>query len=166
MASHGLLQLDYRHLDTVEAHARLGEAVWEQVHKILDYKIEAVKLAGVAESIRNARHIEAAVTARIQDGGIEPVIQQALQIYMQSLRAWARGARLDGYRHERLQDARVDGKPITGGELAMILQTELMGCQTGMVRDQDGAIWLWHTEEDVDKTPDGRFDAIRTFACR
>ena len=166
MASHGLLQLDYRHLDTVEAHARLGEAVWEQVYKILDHKIAAAKQAGVTEFTRKARHIEAGLAARIRDTSIDPVIRQALDAYMGALGAWTRGARLDAYRHDRLQGAVVDGKPISGGELAMILQTEQMGCQTGMVRDQDSTIWLWHTEEDVDKTPGGRFDAIRTFSFR
>jgi len=166
MATHGISQLDYRHLDTTEAHGKLGEAVWEQVHKILDFKIETVKLAGVAEFTRKARRIQAAVAARIQDTGIDPAIRQALQAYMGALGAWAQGARLDTYRHDRLQGAAVDGQPISGRELAMILQTEQMGCQTGMVRDEDGAIWLWHTEEDVDKTPGGRFDAIRTFAFR
>lgn len=166
MTANSILQLDYRHLDTAEAHGKLGEAVWEQVHKILDYKIKVVKLAGVVDFTRKARRIQAAVAARIQDAGIDPAIRQALQAYIHALGAWAKGAHLDTYRHELLQGAMVDGEPIAGHELAMILQTEQMGCQTGMVRDQDGAIWLWHTEEDVDKTPDGRFDSIRTFAFR
>jgi hypothetical protein len=166
MAVERILQLDYQHLDTAAAHDKLGEAVWKQVHKILDHKIEAVKLEGLCEFVREARQIERALEARIQDQEIHPAIQEALQRYMDSLDAWARGAKLDEYQQAYLRGEAVDGQPIRGRELAMILQTEQMGCQTGMIRDQDGAVWLWHTEEDVDKMPGGRFDALRVFSFR
>ncbi|MCZ6678911.1 MAG: hypothetical protein O7E52_16890 [Candidatus Poribacteria bacterium] len=54
----------------------------------------------------------------------------------------------------------VDNEPISTGDLALLLQNDNSGCQTGVYREADGSVILWHTEEDFDK--DGsRFDKLR-----
>jgi hypothetical protein len=166
MPDHEITRLDFHHLDTVAAHEKLGVAVRKQVHKILDQKIAAVKLDGLVEFVRKARLIASAIETRIDAPNLHPSIRKALSTYRDSLHAWASGAKLDEYSHEFLQGEKIDGSPVSGFELAMILQTEQMGCQTGIIRDEDQAIWLWHAEEDVDKFPAGRFDAIRIFSFR
>jgi hypothetical protein len=166
MTDRNIAHLDFRHLDTVLAHEKLGVAVWKQVHKILDQKIAAVKLDGLAKGVCKARLIASAIDSRINAPNLHPSVQKALRTYRDSLHAWASGAKLDEYSHEFLKGDKIDGAPVSGFELAMILQTEQMGCQTGIIRDDDQAIWLWHTEEDVEKSPGWRFDAIRIFSFR
>ena len=90
-------------------------------------------------------------------------IQKALIAYQDALHAWATGAKLDEYNHELFDGKKIDGLPISGQELAL-LQTEQLGCQTGIIRDEDKAIWLWHAEEDVEPERGTRFDQTRIFS--
>ncbi len=46
-------------------------------------------------------------------------------------------------------------------DLALILQKERSGCQTGVYRLPNGSVVLWHTEEDVEAEPGCRFDRLR-----
>jgi hypothetical protein len=44
--------------------------------------------------------------------------------------------------------------------LALFLQNDNLGCQTGVYRENEGAVILWHTEEDVQEG-ESRFDKPR-----
>jgi hypothetical protein len=52
-------------------------------------------------------------------------------------------------------------EPLGQIDLAMFLQNDCTGCQTGMYRAQDGSVVLWHTEEDVEDEPGSGFDLLR-----
>lgn len=157
-------RLDYRSLDTVAAHRGLGRTVQGQVHKILHYKITSMEMGEVDRIVQQARRVEAALESKMQDTALNPGIRRALRCYRDSLAAWVDGAELDPFCRELLPGKVINGSQVSGTDLALILQAEQMGCQTGMIRDQDESIWLWHTEEDVDRMPGGRFDTLRIFS--
>ncbi len=50
--------------------------------------------------------------------------------------------------------------------LFLALQEDEVGCQTGVYRERDGSVILWHTEEDYEQTPGERFDQLRLFSFR
>jgi hypothetical protein len=55
----------------------------------------------------------------------------------------------------------IDGTAITPFDLALVLQDEYSGCQTGAYRDDDGSVIFWHTEEAHENEPAQRFDRFR-----
>jgi hypothetical protein len=57
-------------------------------------------------------------------------------------------------------------EPVNAIDLATFLQEDEVGCQTGAYREKDGAVILWHTEEDTEQTPRERFDKLRLFSFR
>jgi hypothetical protein len=59
----------------------------------------------------------------------------------------------------------VDGLPVLAGDLALFLQNDNLGCQTGVYREREGAVLLWHTEEDVQEAG-SRFDKPRIATFR
>jgi hypothetical protein len=65
---------------------------------------------------------------------------------------------LENFQHRLLSEAR---QPVSAVELALFLQNDNVGCQTGVYRDKAGAVILWHTEEDVEVEPGSRFDKLR-----
>jgi hypothetical protein len=48
----------------------------------------------------------------------------------------------------------------------MVLQNESNGCQTGVFREDESTVFLWHTEEDRTYPGFGRFDKLRLASFR
>jgi hypothetical protein len=153
------LYLDYRALSLVDAHRRLGEHVRTQLHHIVRRKFQEFTPETLNERIRLARHCQAAIRWKLEQPG-QQAWRAALAEYRLCLAAWAQGAELAGLGAESLPELRVDGQPVSGDDLAYMLQDDDVGCQTGLWRAADGGVFLWHSEED--REPLGaRFDRLR-----
>lgn len=158
-----LAVLDCSGMDTVEAHRRLGEAARAQIHKFLAHRLNDQE--GPAHKIRRARSARIALGARLGDPRVDEPVRAAIGQYQACLSAWAAGARLAEFQHALLP-GQVDDLPVHADDLALILQEDQIGCQTGIFRAGDGAAILWHSEEDPEAEPGLRFDRLRLFLFR
>lgn len=153
-------------LDTVAAHRLLGQDARAQIHKILAKRLNDQGSAErVAGQIRQARRYQAALKARLQIPHLDEVVKVAIGEYTTCLAAWAEGAQLADFQHSFLE-SKVDNLPVTAANLAMLLQEDETGCQTGVYRERDGSVIMWHVEEDDEKSPGQRFDKLRLFSFR
>jgi hypothetical protein len=154
--------LDYRALDLVDAHRRLGEQVRAQVHHILRRKIGELTPEALALQVRLARYCGGAIRRKLEQSG-EEARRAALEEYVTCLAAWGQGAELAAFDVDGLREVRVDGLPVSDADLAYMLQDDDVGCQTGLWRAADGTVFLLHTEEDREP-PGARFDRLRLLA--
>ena len=163
----GMLHLRLDAGDWVASHRRLGESVQGQVHKILKARLDGLTTDQFGAAIRAARRCRAALEKRIRSPHLTHPIRWTLEEYLCCLSAWSDGVQLGEVQHPRLRGSPVDGQPVTPQELALLLQDDHRGCQTGILREQDGSVTLWHTEEDVEERPGSRFDGLRLASfCR
>jgi hypothetical protein len=148
--------LDYRGLDIVEAHRKLGEEVSAQATKLLEEKILGLGSIALKEEIKFAKQI----LQNLQDKSISPkidnLIRNRIKEYLMCLSSWARGAQFERAIKRWELDIRVLPE-----ELAILLQNDNTGCQTGVFRKENGSVVLWHTEEDDRTTLGERFDKLR-----
>jgi hypothetical protein len=149
--------LKFHTADLALVHRRIGELVRGQVHKILASRVGRLSPQQVSVELESVRQAHSVILAKIASHAIPPGIRRALAEYVECLAAWSQGARLDEL-GERWNSPR--GRP-AGLDLALLLQKERVGCQTGAYRLTDGSAILWHTEEDVEPEPGGRFDRLR-----
>ncbi len=150
--------LDLTNLEIVDAHLALGKDVKPAVHKRLNFLIDRIGESQVFDEIEKVRNIRKTVEDRSKG---QDFISLAIRSYLECCKAWAVGTDLENFHHSKL--AKI--KDISSIDLAIFLQLELTGCQTGMYRQEDGSIILWHTEEDVDEKSQ-RFDKLRVAAFR
>ena len=161
-----IIPLDCTHVDTINAHRALGQDACAQIHKILAKRLDELGSAEqVAAPIRQARRYQAALKARLQILHLDKIVKMAISEYMACLSAWAEGAQLADFRHALLTPE-VDNLSVSATDLAMFLQEDETDCQTGVYREQDGSVILWHVEEDDEKIPGKRFDKLRLFSFR
>jgi hypothetical protein len=153
--------LDCTSLDLVSAHQRLGEDARSQVHKILARRLEMMDREDYNRRITQAAHQSSWIEAACGSPGFVPLVRSALQDYLDCLGAWAKGADLAAFSHPAL-----GGSLPNPLQLALLLQHDSYGCQTGLYRQADGGVVLWHTEEDVEPEPGSHFDHQRIFAFR
>ncbi len=154
--------LDYRALSAVDAHRRLGEEVRAQVHHILARKFRELAPEALAGQVCLARYCRGALHRKMEQAGDE-IRRAALEEYLACLAAWTQGAALADFDAQGLREMRVQGLPLSGDDLAYLLQNDDAGCQTGLWRAADGTVFFWHTEED--REPLGaRFDRLRLMA--
>jgi hypothetical protein len=132
--------------DMPEAHKKLGEMVGEQVRSTIKRKLEPLSKEEFANQIRFTRLCRKLTEEKLNDPTIDEKIKKGLKEYFDSLKAWSEGARLSLI--ERIGP--VDQQPVSGEELAIWLQNDNLGCQTGMLREKDGSVIVWHTEEEGD----------------
>ena len=129
-----------------EAHRRLGEMVGQEVQSIIGRKLESLSEEEFADQIRFTRSCRQLIEKKLNEPTIDEKIKDGLKEYFDSLKAWAEGAKLSSI--EGLGS--VDQQPVSGEELAFWLQNDNLGCQTGMLREKDGSVIVWHTEEEGD----------------
>jgi hypothetical protein len=155
---------DCTHVDTISAHHLLGQDARVQIHKILKKRMDEQGSAKkTATQIRRARRYQLALDAKLQIPQLDETVKTAIAAYNASLSSWAEGAQLGDFSHPFLP-AEVDGSPVRAEHLAMFMQEDETGCQTGVYREQDGSVIFWHVEEDEEKTPGERFDKLRLFS--
>jgi hypothetical protein len=154
-----LVLVDYSEFGFVEAHRALGKEVRAQVWKILADKLDNLDIDPLRDRFRQACSCLELLKSRSHQSGLDLAILRAITEYLDCLQAWAQGAELAGFRHPRLEQV-LDGRGPTEVELALFLQHDNVGCQTGIYRCQDGSVIFWHSEEDVG-APGERFDKLR-----
>ena len=162
----GIETLDFSHTDMTSAHAGLGTLVRHQVHAYLSRTLDVLDESVLVDYIRGARDARHAIQARLHRVTLDQALKDALRDYLQCLAAWSEGCQLNSFQHAKLSGLQVDGLQTTAQDLAFLLQNEETGCQTGMLRDADGSVLLWHTEEDVEEPLGSRIDAVRLFTFR
>jgi hypothetical protein len=156
----GLVSLDFTHTDLRSAHRMLGEHVHAQVHNILRQRLDQLDANQLDRLLDQTFACAETITDKLADQRIDSRIQAALQEYVDCLAAWAEGAGLSEFDHPALA-RRTRLCPI---DLALFLQHDGAGCQTGMYRQLDGSIIMWHTEEDIEDEPGSGFDQLRLAA--
>jgi hypothetical protein len=145
--------LDLSGMDLVEAHRKLAISVASQVHKIILYRIKASgsnEIKGIHETAAS----RLAGIEKIRKSGSSPaIIRETLKQYIACLDSWSQGADL----------ASLNLPGVTPMELAVYLQDDHPGCQSGVYRQPGGSILFWHTEEDVDEPGCVRVDHPRVM---
>ncbi len=153
--------LDLTSRDIVDAYHELGGQVGHQVEVILEAKIGSLDHAQLTQEVRHARQSRSAILRRSNSRRTRGRVRWALREYLRCLSAWADGAQLHAFGARALPDIRVDGFAVSADDLALLLQNESTGCQTGIFRDEDQSAILWHTEEDRTTLSHNRFDKLR-----
>jgi hypothetical protein len=156
--------LDCTHVDAITAHRMLGQDASQQIHKILAKRLDEQDEAPA--QIRRARQYQAALRGKLKNPFLSQKLSAALNEYLVCLSAWGDGADLANFHYAGLPGMTVDGQPVSAEDLAFALQEDEVGCQTGVYREQDGSVILWHSEEDYEATPGQRFDKLRLFSFR
>ena len=152
----GLVFIDLTQYDLRTAHHRLGEHVRPQVQKILQQRLDRLDSAHIGLLLQQARACAETLPAKIEDKQMDLRLRGAVQEYIDCLEAWADGAGLVG-----LHPALGSHEHASLLELALFLQHDSTGCQTGMYRQEDGSVILWHTEEDIEFEDGSGFDQLR-----
>jgi hypothetical protein len=153
----GLVTLDYTAYDLPTAHRLLGQHVREQVQKILINKLDTWDETHLRKMLSQSQACIALLTEKAANPRIDGRLRTAIGEYLDCLSAWAEGTELEQSEHSAL----VGFPPLGRTGLAMFLQNDCSGCQTGMYRSQDGSVVMWHTEEDVEEQPGSGFDMLR-----
>jgi hypothetical protein len=153
----GFTFLDLTQYDLQTAHWHLGVHVSQQVQKILAMRLDQLEPSKCCRLIQQARICENTLTARLADQHLDKSLRTAVQEYMDCLAAWARGAGLADFTHPVLKSY----QPMSLMNLALFLQHDSAGCQTGMYRQANGSVILWHSEEDIEDEIGNRFDQLR-----
>jgi hypothetical protein len=152
-----LVLLDFTAYSLPEAHRLLGQHVSTQVHKILTDRLDTLPPDQIARYFDQVRVCAQVISSKMNGVYVDPHLRAALAEYMECLAAWAGGVGLRGYDHPALAPY----QPLTEIELALFLQHDSAGCQSGMLRSHDGGVTLWHTEEDIEPEPGSGFDQLR-----
>lgn len=151
----GLIFLDYTNEDFVSAHGRLGAEVRQQVHKILQRRLDRMSAADFDSKIHQGRACHVILRQQAANKSLAAALRQALDEYLACLEVWSAGAGLADLEHPHRAGCQAGAL-----DLALLLQHDSSGCQTGMYRQADGSVTLWHSEED-NSPPGERFDKLR-----
>jgi hypothetical protein len=161
-----IIQLDFTAFDSITAHTKLGMEVQPQIHKILTKKIDGLSQAELIKKVRMARACKSAIIVKISSRHLDQTVKSAFIEYLDCLSGWVRGAQLDSFEHLNLNNLIIDNRIVSGEDLAFLLQSEDTGCQTGIIRDSDNSIIMWHTEEDPEAANGDRFDKLRLMSFK
>jgi hypothetical protein len=153
----GLVRLDFTSCTLPEAHRLLGQHCRRQVQKILQHKLDTWEASRIHKLLHQSQMCLAALALKHGDEHLDGQLRAAVGAYLACLAAWSGGAGLDRFEHFALEAF----YPLGALDLAMFLQNDCTGCQTGLYRLQDGSVVLWHTEEDVEDEPGSGFDLLR-----
>jgi hypothetical protein len=153
----GLVKLNLTGYDLVTAHRLLGEHTRQQVEKILKNKLDTWESGRIRTLLGQARACLALLSEKADDDRVDGRIRAVVSEYLECMATWANGAGLNTFVHPALAEYEALGRI----DLAMFLQNDYTGCQTGMYRVRDGSVILWHTEEDVEEAPGSGFDSLR-----
>jgi hypothetical protein len=143
--------LDFSGIDLVEAHRRLGILIGSQVHQIILSRMKACNAFETVEFQKTAAKRLAWIENIRKSDSTPVIIREALEQYLACLESWSEGADF----------VSLNLPEVTPLELAVFLQDDHHGCQSGVYRQPGGSILFWHTEEDVDEPECVRVDQPR-----
>jgi hypothetical protein len=158
--------LDLSHYDIYSAHHMLGIHVKDQVHKILNHKLDTIDVDTLTQLLRQVHGCQIILKERSTSTKIRSQLQNAIRDYLNCLTAWSDGAGLEYFNHSLLHNLQIDGRSLSSIDLALLLQHDNSGCQTGLYRQPSSSVILWHTEEDQDSKYGSRFDQLRIAIMR
>lgn len=158
--------LDLSSLDIVAAHHELGAEVRNQVETSLLARLGSLDHTQLLRQVQRARQSRSAILHRLRSRAIDGRIRSAVRMYLHCLSAWTSGAQLVSVARRNLKGLLVDGLPVSADDLAIMLQDEEAGCQTGVLREDERSIILWHTEESGEPQGCSRFDKLRLVSFR
>jgi hypothetical protein len=130
----------------VEAHAELGVRVSEAARWAIAGRLAATPGETLAQQITSIRACRAFMEGRAADERVATPVRHALAELLACLDAWSRPLGLDPCLDGRPP---IDGRRLSAEDLALWAQDDNTGCQTGMLRQRDGSVLVWHTEEDT-----------------
>ena len=158
--------LDLSSFDIVAAHHELGAEVRNQVETFLLARLGSLDRTQLLRQVQRARQSRSAILQRVRSRAIDGSIRSAVRAYLHCLSAWTSGAQLDSIVRRNLKGLHVDGLPVSADDLAIFLQDEEAGCQTGVLREDERSIIMWHTEESGEPQGCSRFDKLRLASFR
>lgn len=153
--------LDLTRFDLADAHRELGKQVSEQVWRSLDRRLDIIKPERLSIKIKQARECWGSLKNRSKRHDVADPLRIAISDYMLCLEAWGEGMDLARFSNPHLTAEVAGGGSLAPYELALVLQHDTVGCQTGLYRFTSGGVQLWHTEEDVEWSSGSRFDSLR-----
>ena len=153
--------LDLTRFDLVNAHYELGRQVKESVWMTFELRAREIAPERIARRADQAKACGDVLQEHIESEGIPEELRAALREYNSCLEAWSDGLELGRLSQSNLYLEIFGGKHLSPSEMALFLQHDNVGCQTGMYRLASGGVSLWHTEEDVDPASGSRFDKLR-----
>jgi hypothetical protein len=148
--------LELASLSIGDAHEELGRSVSAQIHRILESRFKGKTPEWISASQSMVRSQLARIENHSREPSLPSYLKESLRIYLDCLWHWSRGAGL----------LNADYRGWTDFELAMLLQDDHPGCQSGVYRQPLGSVLFWHTEEDVDETDLRRVDQPRLMRFR
>jgi hypothetical protein len=158
--------LDYTGLDMVAAHRALGETVQGQTQRVLQRRLDKLSPSKLKEKLFLARQCSLALEERVQNKRIDQRVRNAVEEYLACLEAWMDGVCLTDFQHPALGHIKIESSRVTLRDLALFLQDDNAGCQTGALRLADGSVIFWHTEENLEEVPNEHFDQLRIATFR
>jgi hypothetical protein len=158
--------LDLTSCDIVAAHHELGAEVRNQVEAFLLARLGSLDRTQLLRQVKQARQSRSAILHRLRSRAIDGRIRSAVRAYLHCLSAWTSGAQLDSVVRRNLKGLLVDGLPVSADDVAIFLQDEEAGCQTGVLREDERSIIMWHTEESGEPQGCNRFDKLRLASFR
>jgi hypothetical protein len=141
----GLALLRIEADDMPAAHAALGAQLRAAIADVVERRLAATGAAELRAQLETMRQSRAHLERKAGAAALPAALRRALQSYLQALAAWAQGADLAALRPL----AQRRGAACSADDLALWLQDDNTGCQTGVLRAGDGSVLLWHTEEDT-----------------
>lgn len=127
----------------VEAHRDLGALLSGPALHAVTSRLRATAPDRLRAQLRGARASLRHLAQAAARPSVCAPLRRGIAEYLDCLDAWAEGVGLS----PGLAPAGSD--PGSAQALALWAQDDNSGCQTGMLRREDGAVLLWHTEEDT-----------------
>lgn len=144
--------LDFSDHSLAEGHRALSAALAKPARRTLVRRLEGMDQSRQARLLRQARRCRAILEQRRNDPALPPELRAAIADggsgYLACLDAWAAGLALEDFTHPALL-AELDGRPVNASDVALWMQHDNTGCQTGLYRLPDGSGIFWHAEEDI-----------------
>jgi hypothetical protein len=142
-----------------EAHHLLGKRLRSSIAKALQKRLNTASRVELRRQFARIESCRDAMERRLVDGTAPLLIRRAIKEYIECLHAWAEAADLMQLTHIASRRA---SRIVPWTDLALWSQHDNTGCQTGMLRQPDGSVLFWHTEEDTY----GYFDKPRIATFR
>ncbi|AUX47342.1 uncharacterized protein SOCE26_088610 [Sorangium cellulosum] len=129
----------------VEAHRALGALLKKPALSAIKQRIARVAPAPLERQLSSIRDGRVFLERRAARATTPAAVRAGLIEYLECLTAWGQAIGLDRCARPLV----AGGQPVSADELALWAQDDNTGCQTGMLRREDGSVLLWHTEEDT-----------------
>ena len=149
--------IDYRDYDLIHAHYLLGYEAGDKIRLNLQKKLKGFSLREIQSKLNLVKKCRLFIEEKIRRQH-DKTVCVALDQYLNCLDSWTEGARLQNFNLPKLESG-----SYVPSDLGFLLQMEETGCQIGAYRTQNGGVFLWHTEEELDHS---RFDKLRIASFR